>query len=104
MNRNQKLNRAKKLRIKSEKHGSAAIAPITKAAADKTPIAKRTGNYYTQVRNDVAGAKKGEGNTYMNTKAIHKLRKTQKPNSLFNVGKLINYFLVKSGFRSPILA
>jgi hypothetical protein len=104
MNRIQKVNRSKKLRIRLSKHGSAVQAPVIKSAADKTPKVQRTGNYYTQKQNHVIGVKdlKGKGNTYYNTVPAHKLRKAQKPGGLFDVGALLKTLLAKTGFRSPI--
>ena len=58
MNRDQKLNRAKRVRLAQEKHGSSAalgnINPTAKKLAkDKTPKAKRIGNYFVKIKQGV---------------------------------------------------
>ena len=58
MNRDQKLNRAKRVRLAQEKHGSSAalgdINPTAKKLAkDKTPKAQRVGNYFVKIQQGV---------------------------------------------------
>lgn len=73
MNRTQRMNRPKRLRLAAEASGSAAATAnhkpdIAKLAADKTPSYKRIGNYY-------AKTKQGKHNTYFNVVPKHKLKK-----------------------------
>ena len=58
MNRDQKLNRAKRVRLAQEKHGSSAalgdINPTAeKLAKDKTTKAQRVGNYFVKIKQGV---------------------------------------------------
>ena len=57
MNREQRLNRPKRLRIAMEKSGNGATANHSAAievlAKDKTPKAQRVGNYYVKVKQGV---------------------------------------------------
>ena len=57
MNREQRLNRPKRLRIATEKSGNAAIANHNKAievlAKDKTPKAQRVGNFFVKIKQGV---------------------------------------------------
>ena len=79
MNRNQKLNRPKRLRIASQKHGNFAPTSghhpdIAKQATDKRPKVQRVGDYYVKV-------KQGSRKQYLNVVPRHKLiRKPLDPN------------------------
>ena len=57
MNREQRLNRPKRLRIAMEKSGNAAIANHSEAievlAKDKTPKVQRVGNFFVKVKHGV---------------------------------------------------
>ena len=60
MNRDQKLNRAKRVRLAQEKHGSSAalgdINPTAeKLAKDKTTKAQRVGNYFIKIQQGIRG-------------------------------------------------
>lgn len=73
MNRTQRMNRPKRVRLALEASGSAAATAnhtptILALAQDKTPIALRVGNYY-------AKTKQGKHNTYFNVVPKHKLKK-----------------------------
>lgn len=73
MNRTQRMNRLKRVRLTKEASGSAAATAnhtpaILALAQDKTPSYKRIGNYY-------AKTKQGRHNTYFNVVPKHKLKK-----------------------------
>ena len=75
MNREQRLNRVKRVRLAQERHGSGAdlgdINPKTEQLAkDKTPKVQRVGNYFVKV-------KQGSRNQFVNVVPRHKL--TKKP-------------------------
>ena len=58
MNREQRLNRVKRVRLAQERHGSGAnlgdINPKTEQLAkDKTPKVQRVGNYFVKVKQGV---------------------------------------------------
>ena len=57
MNREQRLNRPRRLRISMKKAGKAAVANHNKAievlAHDKTPKAQRVGNFFVKIRQGV---------------------------------------------------
>ena len=57
MNREQRLNRPKRLRIAMEKSGNAAVANHNEAievlAKDKTPKVQRVGNFFVKVKHGV---------------------------------------------------
>ena len=58
MNREQRLNRAKRVRLAQERHGSGAalgdINPKTEQLAkDKTPKVQRVGNYFVKVKQGI---------------------------------------------------
>ena len=81
MNRDQKLNRAKRIRLAQEKHGSSAalgdINPTAeKLAKDKTPKAKRVGNFFVKV-------KQGARQQYTNVVPYSKLYTIKAAPSLF---------------------
>lgn len=75
MNREQRLNRAKRLRLAMEKSGNAATANHSKAievlAKDKTPKAQRVGNFFVKI-------KQGVRQQYINVVSKDKLY-TRKP-------------------------
>ena len=73
MNREQRLNRVKRVRLAQERHGSGAnlgdINPKTEQLVkDKTPKVQRVGNYYVKV-------KQGSRNQFVNVVPRHKLYK-----------------------------
>ena len=73
MNREQRLNRVKRVRLAQEKHGSGAdlgdINPkAEQLAKDKTPKVQRVGNYYVKV-------KQGVRDQFVNVVPKHKLYK-----------------------------
>lgn len=81
MNRTQRMNRPKRLRLALEASGSAAATAnhtptILALAADKTPSYKRVGNYY-------AKTKQGKHNTYLNVVPKHKRFKQPEIAGLF---------------------
>lgn len=84
MNRTQKLNRPKRIRLTLEASRSAAHTAnhkpsIAKQAADKTPVAQRTGNYYVKV-------KQGVRKQCTNIKPYYKVNKpAKKPNVFANI-------------------
>ena len=57
MNREQRLNRPKRLRIAMAKSGNAAVANHSEAievlAKDKTPKAQRVGNFFVKIQQGV---------------------------------------------------
>ena len=57
MNREQRLNRPKRLRIAKAKSGNAAVANHSKAieilAKDKTPKVQRVGNFFVKIKQGV---------------------------------------------------
>ena len=57
MNREQRLNRPKRLRIAMEKSGNAAVANHSKVietlAKDKTPKVQRVGNFFVKIKQGV---------------------------------------------------
>lgn len=74
MNRTQRMNRPKRLRLATEASGSAAQTAnhspaILALAQDKTPSYKRIGTYYAKV-------KQGVRKQYLNVVPRHKLNKT----------------------------
>lgn len=73
MNREQRLNRVKRVRLAQERHGSGAdlgdINPkAEQLAKDKTPKVQRVGNYYAKV-------KQGSRSQCVNVVPRHKLTK-----------------------------
>lgn len=81
MNRTQRMNRSKRVRLAEEASGSAAATAnhtpaILALAADKTPSYKRVGNYY-------AKTKQGKHNTYVNVVPKHKKFKQPEIAGLF---------------------
>lgn len=73
MNREQRLNRVKRVRLAQERHGSGAdlgdISPkAEQLAKDKTPKVQRVGNYYVKV-------KQGARSQFVNVVPRHKLTK-----------------------------
>ena len=77
MNREQRLNRPKRLRIAMAKSGNAAVANHKEAieilAKDKTPKAQRVGNFFVKI-------KQGVRQQYTNVVPYTKLH-TRKPRS-----------------------
>ena len=75
MNREQRLNRAKRLRIAMSKSGNAAVANHSEAievlAKDKTPKVQRVGNFFVKI-------KQGVRQQYTNVVPYNKLY-TRKP-------------------------
>lgn len=73
MNREQRLNRVKRVRLAQERHGNGAdlgdISPkAEQLAKDKTPKVQRVGNYYAKV-------KQGARSQCVNVVPRHKLTK-----------------------------
>ena len=72
MNKEQRLNKLKRLRIAMERSGNGAkanhSATIEVLAKDKTPKVQRVGNYYVKV-------KQGVRNQFVNVVPKHKLYK-----------------------------
>ena len=72
MNREQRLNRPKRLRLAMEKSGNGAKTNHKEAieilAKDKTPKVQRVGNYYVKV-------KQGARSRFVNVVPRHKLTK-----------------------------
>lgn len=94
MNRKERINRPKRLRIRSEASGSAAQTAnhkpsVAKQAADKTPIAQRVGNYYVKV-------KQGIRKQCTNVKPYYKVNKPAKQPNLF--ANILNAIKAKFGF------
>ena len=82
MNREQRLNRPKRLRIAAERTGNAAKANHSKAievlAKDKTPKAQRVGNFFVKV-------KQGVRQQYTNIVPKSKLYNTKAQPGLFAI-------------------
>ena len=80
MNREQRLNRPKRLRIAMAKSGNAAVANHNEAievlANDKTPKAQRVGNFFVKIR-------QGVRQQYTNTVPYSKFYNTKAKPSLF---------------------
>ena len=80
MNREQRLNRPKRLRIAMEKSGNGAKANHSKAikvlAKDKTPKVQRVGNFFVKV-------KQGVRQQYINVVPKSKLYNTKAQLGLF---------------------
>ena len=80
MNREQRLNRPKRLRIAMEKSGNAAVANHSEAievlAKDKTPKVQRVGNFFVKV-------KQGARQQYINVVPRSKLYNTKAQPGLF---------------------
>lgn len=58
MNREQRMNRAKRVRLAQERHGSGAALGVInpkaeEMAKDKTPKAQRVGNYFVKIKQGV---------------------------------------------------
>lgn len=79
MNREQRMNRVKRVRLAQERHGSGAALGVInpkaeELAKDKTPKVQRVGNYFTKV-------KQGVRNQFVNVVPRHKLyNKRAEPN------------------------
>ena len=80
MNREQRLNRPKRLRIAMAKSGNAAVANHKEAieilAKDKTPKVQRVGNFFVKV-------KQGVRQQYINVVPYSKLYNTKAQPGLF---------------------
>ena len=80
MNREQRLNRPKRLRLAMEKSGNAATANHSEAikalAKDKTPKVQRVGNFFVKV-------KQGVRQQYINIVPYNKLYNRKAKPSLF---------------------
>ena len=82
MNREQRLNRVKRVRLAQERHGSGADLIVNSLAAekmakDKTPKVQRVGNYYVKV-------KQGTRSQFVNVVPRHKLYKRAAAKGLFS--------------------
>ena len=90
MNREQRLNRPKRLRIAMEMSGNGAKAnhseTIEVLAKDKTPKVQRIGNYYVKV-------KQGSRNQFVNVVPRHKLTKRVAGKGLF--GNVLDFLKSK---------
>lgn len=95
MNREQRLNRAKRLRLAMEKSGNAAKANHSKAieilAKDKTPKVQRVGNYFVKI-------KRGSRNQYVNVVPRHKLYKRAAAKGMF--GNFLDFLKAKTAKKS----
>ena len=91
MNREQRLNRPKRLRIAMEMSGNGAKANHSEAievlAKDKTPKVQRVGNYYVKV-------KQGARSQFVNVVPRHKLTKRPSRGLFLNA---LNYIKSKLG-------
>lgn len=82
MNREQRMNRAKRVRLAQERHGSGAALGVInpkaeEMAKDKTPKVQRVGNYFAKV-------KQGSRNQYVNVVPRHKLYKRAAAKGMFD--------------------
>lgn len=95
MNRTQRMNRPKRLRLALEASGSAAATAnhtpaILALAKDKTPIALRVGKYYAKV-------KQGARKQYLNVVPKHKRFKQPEVAGLF--AKMLASIKNRFGFK-----
>lgn len=95
MNREQRLNRQKRLRIAMERSGNGAKANhkevIEVLAKDKTPKVQRIGNYYVKI-------KQGSRNQFVNVVPRHKLYKRATAKGMF--GNVLDFLKSKFAKKS----
>ena len=95
MNREQRLNRPKRLRIAMERSGNDAKANhkevIEVLAKDKTPKVQRIGNYFVKV-------KQGARNQFVNVVPVHKLYRRAADKGLF--GNVLDFLKSKFAKKS----
>ena len=96
MNREQRINRVKRVRLAQERHGSgAALGDINpkaeELAKDKTPKVQRVGNFFVKI-------KQGSRNQFVNVVPRHKLYKRTAGKGLF--GSVLDFLKSKFAKKS----